>query len=82
MPNLATKKTLRKALQNGAILRFTWLTGATELINPANNTLISSVDGRTYNGFLHSTWKAAHTTKFETGSIEQKNLIIEWQYTG
>jgi hypothetical protein len=67
---------MKRVLANGGLVRFIWASGHTVLIS-ANGKRLTSLDGRTYQGFLKTVAPALQETS--TGSIETKDLIIEWK---
>ena len=67
---------LQRVLANGGLVRFIWASGHTVLIS-ANGKRLATLDGRTYHGFLKTVAPSLQETS--TGSIEAKNLIIEWK---
>jgi hypothetical protein len=53
-----------------------WASGHTVLIS-ANGKRLTTLDGRTYQGFLKTVAPSLQETA--TGSIETQDLIIEWK---
>jgi len=60
-------------LANGGVLRFTWRTGRYVLITASGET--RSLDGRAYQPLTNR----ADLTRTETGSLDAKDLVIEWR---
>jgi hypothetical protein len=60
-------------LANGGVLRFTWGTGQHVLITESGD--IRPLDGRAYQTLT----RRADLTRTETGSTENKDLVIEWR---
>ncbi len=63
------------AIENGGWLRFEWSTCTVTLFGPLGDAM--PVDGRSYQAFT----EPKHADKFkrrEFGSVETKDLIIEW----
>jgi len=73
---IAFLKDVREILQAGGWVRFTHATCVSELFAPSGKMSVS-IDGRTYQGFLQTL--AKNCTQTETGSLEKKNLVIEWR---
>jgi hypothetical protein len=73
---LAQLAEVRRVLANGGLVRFIWASGHTVLIS-ANGKRLTSLDGRTYQGFLKTVAPTLQETS--TGSIETKDLIIGWK---
>jgi hypothetical protein len=67
---------VRRVLANGGLVRFIWASGHTVLIS-ANGKRLTTLDGRTYQGFLKTVAPALQENP--TGSIENQDLIIEWK---
>jgi hypothetical protein len=67
---------VKRVLANGGLVRFIWASGDTVLIS-ANGKRLTTLDGRTYQGFLKSVAPTLQETT--TGSIETQDLIIEWK---
>ncbi|MFI5073329.1 MAG: hypothetical protein ACHP8A_20895, partial [Terriglobales bacterium] len=67
---------VKRVLTNGGLVRFTWASGDTVLIS-ANGKRLTTLDGRTYEGFLKTVAPSLQETT--TGSIETQDLIIEWK---
>ncbi len=67
---------VKRVLTNGGLVRFVWKSGHTVLIS-ANGKRLTTLDGRTYEGFLKTVAPTLKETT--TGSIETQDLIIEWK---
>jgi hypothetical protein len=67
---------VKRVLANGGLVRFIWASGHTVLIS-ANGKRLTTLDGRTYEGFLKTVAPTLQETS--TGSIETQDLIIEWK---
>jgi hypothetical protein len=67
---------VRRVLANGGLVRFVWKSDHTVLIS-ANGKRLTTLDGRTYQGFLKTV--APSLLETPTGSIETQDLIIEWK---
>ena len=67
---------VKRVLANGGLVRFIWASGDTVLIS-ANGKRLTTLDGRTYQGFLKSVAPTLQETT--TGSIETQDLVIEWK---
>ena len=67
---------VRRVLASGGLVRFVWASGHTVLIS-ANGKRLTTLDGRTYQGFLQTIAPTLQETS--TGSIETEDLIIEWK---
>ena len=65
---------VRLALKCGASVRFTHRTCHPEVIYPTGTRV--TIDGRAYQAFLADT---AGCYRFESGSVEADNLVIEWR---
>jgi hypothetical protein len=76
MSGLAQLAEVRRVLANGGLVRFIWASGHTVLIS-ANGKRLTTLDGRTYQGFLKTV--APSLLETPTGSIETQDLIIEWK---
>ena len=74
---LAYLKDVYTILDAGGLVRMTWVNGKVELTAPSGKMSVI-IDGRTYQGFLNDK-RQATLTRTETGSAEEKNLIIEWR---
>src|SRR6266851_1832623 len=72
--SLAQMKQVRRVLNEGGHVKFVWKTGAITAIS-ADGALFSTMDGRTYQGFLKTL--APKLERTETGSTETKDLVIE-----
>jgi len=68
-------KDIHRVLTEGGFVRFIWRTGRKELITPSGRSL--RIDGRTYQGFLKTL--APRLERTETGSMEEKDLVVEWR---
>lgn len=73
---LAQLAEVRHVLANGGLVRFVWASGHTILIS-ADGKRLGTLDGRTYHGFLKTV--APNLQETSKGSIDAKNLIIEWK---
>lgn len=73
---LAQLAEVRRVLANGSLVRFVWASGHTALIS-ADGKRLMTLDGRTCHSFLKTVAPSLQETS--TGSIEAKNLIIEWK---
>jgi hypothetical protein len=71
----AKLKDVREALANGGCVRFVWNTCGPRIISADGESV--PLDGRTYQGFLTSL--APTLKRTEAGSVETKDLIIEWR---
>ena len=69
-------KQVMRVLNEGGYVRFEWRTSSTILIS-ADQQLFTTIDGRTYQGFLRTL--ALQLERTETGSVETKDLVIEWR---
>jgi hypothetical protein len=67
---------VRRVLASGGLVRFVWASGHTVLIS-ANGKRLTTLDGRTYEGFLKTV--APTLLETTTGSIETQDLVIEWK---
>jgi hypothetical protein len=67
---------VKRVLANGGLVRFIWASGHAVLIS-ANGKRLTTLDGRTYQGFLKTVAPTLQETT--TGSIETQDLIIEWK---
>jgi hypothetical protein len=67
---------VKRVLANGGFVRFIWRSCHTVLIS-ANGKRLTTLDGRTYQGFLKTVAPTLQETK--TGSIETQDLVIEWR---
>jgi hypothetical protein len=67
---------VRRVFASGGLVRFIWASGHTVLIS-ANGKRLTTLDGRTYEGFLKTV--APNLQETATGSIETQDLIIEWK---
>jgi hypothetical protein len=74
---LAQLAEVRRVLANGGLVRFIWASGHTVLIS-ANGKRLTTLDGRTYQGFLKTF--APSLLETPTGSIETHDLVIEWKF--
>jgi hypothetical protein len=73
---LAQLAEVKRVLTNGGLVRFVWASGHTVLIS-ADGKRLRALDGRTYQGFVKTVAPSLQETS--AGSIEAKNLIIEWK---
>jgi hypothetical protein len=73
---LAQLAEVRRVLANGGLVRFIWASGHTVLMS-ANGKRLTTLDGRTYHGFLKTV--APSLLETPTGSIETHDLTIEWK---
>jgi hypothetical protein len=64
-----------ECLDTGGVLRFVWASCLTTLVYPSGET--KTLDGRSYKGFLAT--RADSMRRTESGSTENKDLIIEWR---
>jgi hypothetical protein len=71
-------KDVHRVLTEGGFVRFIWHTGRKELITASGRSL--RIDGRTYQEFLKTL--APKLKRSETGSMEERDLVIEWRQTG
>ncbi len=67
---------VKRVLTNGGLVRFIWASGHTVLVS-ANGKRLTTLDGRTYQGFLKTVAPTLQETT--TGSIETQDLVIEWK---
>lgn len=73
---LAQMKQVRRVLNEGGHVRLNWRNGSTVLVS-ADRKSSTAIDGRTYQGFLKTL--APKLERTETGSMETKDLVIEWR---
>jgi hypothetical protein len=73
---LAQMEQVRRVLDEGGKVVFDWKNCWTRLIS-ADGKSFTTMDGRTYKGFLKTIAPKLHETK--TGSTEAKDLVIEWR---
>jgi hypothetical protein len=66
----------RRILEEGGYVRFNFRVGWTRVFT-ANGLYFTALDGRTYSAFLRTL--APKLERTETGSVETKDLIIEWR---
>src|ERR1035437_438230 len=67
---------VKVALKNGGDVRFDWGHCSTK-VDSENGRRLGAMDWRAYQGFLKT--EAPFLTRTETGSTEEKNLIITWR---
>jgi hypothetical protein len=73
---LARMKQVRRILDEGGLVRFNWRVGWTRVFS-ANGLYVTTLYGRTYSAFLRTL--APKLERTETGSVETKDLVIEWR---
>jgi hypothetical protein len=73
---LARMKQVRRILDEGGLVRFNWRVGWTRVFS-ANGLYVTTLDGRTYSAFLRTL--APKLERSETGSVETKDLVVEWR---
>jgi hypothetical protein len=66
---------VQRVLSEGGFIRYIWRTGRRELIAANGSSL--RIDGRTYQSLLKK--HTAGLIRTETGSTENKDLVIEWR---
>jgi hypothetical protein len=67
---------IRRTLKDGGYVRFEHSTGFCSVVS-ASGEWFTPIDGRSYQGFLRS--MTPKLDRQETGSIEEKSLVIIWQ---
>jgi len=76
---LARMRQVQRVLNEGGYVKFDWKICRTIVIS-ADGELFTTMDGRTYQGFLKTL--ASRLQRTETGSTETKDLVIEWRKGG
>jgi hypothetical protein len=74
----ARLKDVERVLADGGFIRMTWRNGHIELISASGES--QTVDGRTYQAFTSK--HQAGLNRIETGSMDDKTLVIEWRHSG
>lgn len=72
---LARLTEVKRVLKNGGLVRFVWASRHTVLIS-ADGKRLTTLDGRTKQGFMKTVAPTLKETR--TGSVETKDLVIEW----
>jgi hypothetical protein len=67
---------VQRVLNEGGQVKCDWNTGAITVVS-ADGVLFSTMDGRTYQGFLKTL--APKLQRTDTGRTETKDLVIEWR---
>jgi hypothetical protein len=76
---LAHLKDIRKQIADGGVVQFHWQSCWSILVR-ADGEWFTTIDGRSYHAFLETA--DTRYSRTETGSTEQKNLVIEWRKKG
>ena len=76
---LARMRQVQRVLNEGGYVKFDWKICRTIVIS-ADGELFTTMDGRTYQGFLKTLAPKLHCS--ETGGTDTKDLVIEWRKGG